>query len=218
MPRNRDWELARICLASTLVDPGSKYDEGRIERFLTRNKVPALRVTDLSHIGMSCIGVETPDSVVVCFRCSDELSDWKRNLDIKMEEGYHRGWWLTSGGVLPGVLEFLLSEGNGKAWRLTGHSLGGALSILLLVRMEGVSEVVTFGSPKTMTLLRSLEVPSGLVRRYENSKDPVPFLPPLPGLVNPGERIVFKTPCSSIPDPIYEHSMRTYAEYDHGLW
>jgi predicted lipase len=65
--------------------------------------------------------------------------------------------------------------------RLTGHSLGGALAVLLAMRLrvdgQPIGRVVTFGQPKVTTetgVFRFRDLP---LLRIVNHDDPVPLLP-----------------------------------------
>lgn len=97
-----------------------------------------------------------------------------RDLGVPVHEGFladARAVWTFARPLLRPGLET----------RLTGHSLGGALAVLLAMRLRldgvAVSRVVTFGQPKVTTeagvvLFRDLPL-----LRVVNHDDPVPLLP-----------------------------------------
>lgn len=102
----------------------------------------------------------------------------------------HRGIYEAAKGfyrqMLPFVRDHLKSRGGGAAFRFTGHSLGGSLSLLvslmLLIRGEvpasSLLPVVTFGAPSIMCggdhLLRKLGLPRSHVQAITMHRDIVP--------------------------------------------
>lgn len=102
---------------------------------------------------------------------------------------------------------------------VTGHSLGGALAILLgaimTVERTPPRAIVTFGAPrcaswKVRRLLRPIAM-----RCYRNGDDPVPDVPWLPGVyVHPRRQIEIGTPA---PDPISDHHIGAYEKAVAGM-
>ncbi|KAH1107140.1 hypothetical protein J1N35_010908 [Gossypium stocksii] len=127
---------------------------------------------------------------------SESLASWQANLlfePIKFEGLdvlVHRGIYeIAKGmyeGMLPDVRSHLKSHGKRAAFRFTGHSLGGSLSLLvnlmLLIRGEvpasSLLPVIMFGSPSIMCggdhLLRQLGLPRSHVQAITMHRDIVP--------------------------------------------
>ncbi|KAE8692054.1 transcription initiation factor TFIID subunit 13-like isoform X1 [Hibiscus syriacus] len=127
---------------------------------------------------------------------SETLASWQANLLFEpvQFEGFdilvHRGIYEAAKGMyeqmLPQVRSHLKSHGKHAAFRFTGHSLGGSLSLLinlmLLIRGEvpasSLLPVVTFGSPSIMCggdgLLRKLGLPRSHVQSVTMHRDIVP--------------------------------------------
>ena len=102
---------------------------------------------------------------------------------------------------------------------VAGHSLGGALAILLgaimTVERTPPAAVITFGAPRCGSWkLRRLLSPIA-VRSYRNGDDPVPDVPWLPGVyVHPRRQIEIGTPA---PDPISDHHIGAYEKAVAGM-
>ncbi|XP_039061857.1 phospholipase A1 PLIP2, chloroplastic-like isoform X2 [Hibiscus syriacus] len=127
---------------------------------------------------------------------SESLASWQANLLFEpvQFEGFdvlvHRGIYEVAKGMyeqmLPQVRSLLKSHGKRAAFRFTGHSLGGSLSLLinlmLLIRGEvpasSLLPVVTFGSPSIMCggdgLLHKLGLPQSHVQAITMHRDIVP--------------------------------------------
>ena len=95
---------------------------------------------------------------------------------------------------------------------IIGHSLGGALALLLAAICVFIEQppraVVTFGAPRCGSWkLRRLLSPIA-VRSYRNGDDPVPDVPWLPGVyLHPRRQIEIGTPAV---DPIADHHIGAY--------
>ena len=95
---------------------------------------------------------------------------------------------------------------------IAGHSLGGALALLLagilVAERTPPAAVVTFGAPRCGSWkLRRLLSPIA-VRSYRNGDDPVPDVPWLPGVyLHPRRQIEIGTPAV---DPIADHHIGAY--------
>jgi len=82
---------------------------------------------------------------------------------------------------------------------ITGHSLGGALAVLLALQLSKINGmklagVVTFGQPKVGDALLTQAITQQLLpfyRRYVNQRDIVPKLPPLPNYRHSGQLYYF---------------------------
>ena len=95
---------------------------------------------------------------------------------------------------------------------IVGHSLGGALALLLggilMARRTPPVAVVTFGAPRCGSWkLRRLLSPIA-VRSYRNGDDPVPDVPWLPGVyLHPRRQIQIGTPAD---EPLADHHIGAY--------
>ncbi|CAA6654378.1 unnamed protein product [Spirodela intermedia] len=127
---------------------------------------------------------------------SESLASWQANLLFEpiqfegLDVLVHRGIYEAAKGIyrqmLPYVRDHLKSRGGGAAFRFTGHSLGGSLSLLvnlmLLIRGEvpasSLLPVVTFGAPSIMCggdhLLKKLGLPRSHVQSVTMHRDIVP--------------------------------------------
>ncbi|CAO2208701.1 unnamed protein product [Urochloa humidicola] len=128
---------------------------------------------------------------------SDSLASWQANLLFEPTEFegtgvlVHRGIYEAAKGiyeqVLPEVEAHLAAHGGGRArLRLTGHSLGGSLAVLVslmlvargVVPPEALHPVVTFGAPSVFCggrrVLEALGVGEAHVRSVAMHRDIVP--------------------------------------------
>ncbi|GFQ02449.1 hypothetical protein PHJA_002388800 [Phtheirospermum japonicum] len=127
---------------------------------------------------------------------SESLASWQANLLFEpiqfegLDVLVHRGIYEAAKGIyeqmLPEIKDHLKSHGPRAAFRFTGHSLGGSLSLLvnlmLLVRGEvprsSLLPVITFGAPSIMCggdrLLHKLELPRNHVQSITMHRDIVP--------------------------------------------
>ena len=142
-----------------------------------------LTVTTTSKVRVLIQSIE--DTNVIAFRGSADEDDWMRDFDaIPVENHYlgicHQGFLTGAQSALP-----LLKQYTEKPFIITGHSLGGALAIMLgaLLMVNGIKplKIVTFGAPNTGiadNIPKILESVPG--NRYRNGDDPVPDIPPWP--------------------------------------
>ncbi|XP_043708032.1 phospholipase A1 PLIP2, chloroplastic-like [Telopea speciosissima] len=127
---------------------------------------------------------------------SESLASWQTNLLFEpiqfegLDVPVHRGIYEAAKGMyeqmLPEVHAHLKSRGDSATFRLTGHSLGGSLSLLinlmLLIRGEvpqsSLLPVITFGAPSIMCggdqLLHKLGLPQKHVKAITMHRDIVP--------------------------------------------
>lgn len=120
------------------------------------------------------------DGNVLAVRGSDSRIDWSGNIKFRRTEWpvqgggtvmAHRGFAACAEALLPMV------EGLGiKLW--TGHSLGGAIALLMAMRLGG--SVVQFGAPKACSGKDARRNINGAYIRVENGADAVPRRPNLP--------------------------------------
>ena len=143
-----------------------------------------------------------------------EIGEWLRDLDVLPI--YDRNLGICHRGFRDGAWELYrrspLSSHDFAGSVIVGHSLGGALALLLagILTVEHCPPraVVTFGAPRcgSWKLCHLLNWMS--LRLYRNGNDPVPDVPWLPG--------VYLHPRALIPigepdfDPLADHAIAAY--------
>ena len=143
-----------------------------------------------------------------------EIGEWLRDFDAWPV--WDRWLGVCHRGFRDGTLELYraspLSDHDFAGAIICGHSLGGALAILLgaFLTAWGMrpAQIVTFGAPRCGSWkLRRLLSPIA-VRSYRNGDDPVPDVPWLPGVyLHPRRQIEIGTPAL---DPIADHHIGAY--------
>lgn len=133
-----------------------------------------------------------PDWMVVSYRGTNELRDWKKNIDAffpdqhKLGGRRHNGFTRVYEQNSKSVLD-LITKINPKYIWLTGHSLGGALStataadLLLINRLPSSIFVMTIGSPRygDENFQRIYDSKLGTNHWFfVNESDPIPHLGP----------------------------------------
>lgn len=136
------------------------------------------------------------DTIVVVFRGTRQVMAWLDNFRCDLVKsggrGIHRDFVETVEAIAPqldSAIEQLHLPGR-EIW-LTGHSRGGALATVAADRLQskGYSpHVFTFGAPQVgdEQFAESYSPESHL--RFENFKDPVPFIPRGKGYQPVGKR------------------------------
>ncbi|PSN18721.1 hypothetical protein C7271_11075 [filamentous cyanobacterium CCP5] len=140
------------------------------------------------------------DDIILVFRGSQQLKDWKTNFKIRLREfttladqtavlpkGYvHRGFLEAWHSVEKMVVHYLRKwwSPDTRLW-ITGHSLGGALANMAALSLDcqgfTVSGLYTFGQPRIADwqLVRAANKRLGdRMFRYANNNDVVPLIPP----------------------------------------
>jgi len=129
--------------------------------------------------------LESRTEYVIVIRGTSSLLDWvmdiefwkkkDKALDLHLHRGYRKGAYA--------LLKLLGSLSKSKIIKITGHSLGGSvgviLGMLLIERGYTVEYVITFGSPKVV----NYDIHKSIYRymplfRVINGDDPVPLFPP----------------------------------------
>lgn len=130
-----------------------------------------------------------PNYTIIACSGTEDFADWLLNLTFIFNKDYvHRGFLSNAYRLIPLILTKINTQ---KPLILTGHSLGGATSILLAIILKqwgyNVSQVVTFACPKVGTnkfnkIYTELNI---LTINYVLGKDIIPSLPfhfkPAPG-------------------------------------
>lgn len=132
---------------------------------------------------------QSHSAVLVAFRGTEELADWLANMNIsaetvpygKVHRGFHDAYMLVAEAVKPLVLE---AANQSKSLVFTGHSLGGALAMLLAMDLPDhvdVAGLYTFGQPKTASNKASEAISARhghAYHRFVNDQDVVARIPP----------------------------------------
>jgi hypothetical protein len=111
----------------------------------------------------------------------------------------HQGFSAQADVILADLQQQQPQAGLERPLWITGHSLGGALAILLALQLSKIhgsklAGVVTFGQPKVGDALLTQAITQQLLpfyRRYVNQRDIVPKLPPLPDYRHSGQLYYF---------------------------
>ena len=131
-------------------------------------------MSDSKDVLIACRGTE-PTAI------NDVLADLKM-FPVKhhIAGRVHRGFYAEYDKVIPGIKEALKKhdkKGNKTVW-VTGHSLGGAMAVLVAAELQPSGGLHTFGQPRVgnKAFLKSLD---GIkYYRYRNNNDIVTAVPP----------------------------------------
>ncbi len=143
-----------------------------------------------------------------------EIGEWLRDLDAV--PCWDRDIGICHRGFRDGTLELYraspLSDHDFAGAIICGHSLGGALAILLgaFLTAWGMppAQIVTFGAPRCGSWRVRRVLAKTPLRLYRNGDDPVPEVPWLPGLyLHPRALIPIGAPAF---DPLADHPIAAY--------
>lgn len=134
----------------------------------------------------------------------DAVPCWDRTLGV-CHRGFRNGAWEL-------YRRSPLADHDFAGAVITGHSMGGALAILLaaILISEGAPPraVVTFGAPRCGSWKLRRVLAKTPLRLYRNGDDPVPEVPWLPGLyLHPRALIAIGEPAF---DPLADHPIAVY--------
>ena len=188
MEPERDMEVWNAALLCAEISE-AVYDDDGLSARLAELGFPS--ATPVSHESLNAVVCSNDDMVVVSFRGTDDLQDWIVNANLAaskvsdgtVHEGFRKGTTALYDRVLAAVRDH---RGDNKPVYVTGHSLGGAMSVLFcyeaLVRKDlKIHSLITFGQP--LVLGRSVagklnELLGTSYRRFVNGKDIVTRLAP----------------------------------------
>jgi len=160
--------------------------------------------------------VEQNTKIIAIPGTKREIGEWLRDIDawpiFDVELGIcHQGF---CDGAFDLLYHMPLTYSEFSNVVITGHSLGGALAILLAALLSNLccppAAVVTFGAPRCASwrvrrLLRHIPL-----KLYCNGDDPVPEVPWLPGIyVHPRKLIHIGEPSLNI---IEDHFITSYIQ------
>jgi triacylglycerol lipase len=170
----------------------------------------------------------------IAVRGSSNLKNWVLNFrylqrsfdknfsDRKITIDLHTGFYLAADEVYQAILPYL--KKNYKT-RLTGHSLGGAIAVILMMLLQEdgyqLEKCITFGQPKVTDKKGAQTCKNLPLLRVINDDDIIPLLPPgtlltrlQGGYHHFGERIAF--------DPEKDHlnleDRQHLDNYTYGFW
>ena len=130
-------------------------------------------MSDSKDVLIACRGTEPT-------QLNDVLADLK-TFPVKHHLGgrVHRGFYAEYDKVIPGIKEALAKhdkKGVKDVW-VCGHSLGGAMALLVSVELKPSGGCHTFGQPRVgnAEFLKVIDFP---YYRYRNNNDIVPGVPP----------------------------------------
>lgn len=142
------------------------------------------RVEFYTFNSMQAFLVETEKHVVVSFRGTEfnKLSDLKTILSFDrasfQNTSAHKGFVQSLTPVADRIRYDVLSAHKNKKVCYTGHSMGGALALLMTLH-HAPDKVVTFGAPKIFSKKETLqELQAVDIRMFANKLDVVSHIPP----------------------------------------
>lgn len=168
------YELAKMCLGAY-----EKYPWGQVDELTEFTEGPTV-----------CYFVKKDETLYFVVRGTDDIRDWLYNIRTGslLTKGIHEGWYLLHKKIWPKISTFFNDHwcpDSCHKVEIGGHSLGGALAILILREMEHVNHkkvhtAAVFGTPSPFSLLRGPEedkLPwTHNLTRYVNGNDIVPSM------------------------------------------
>lgn len=144
--------------------------------------------------------------VLICRGTEGKLADIQTDVQYRLQQwpadsqnNAHLGFSNQAELILADLKEQQPNAGLERPVWITGHSLGGALAVLLALQLSKISGfrlagLVTFGQPKVGDAQLTQAITQQLLpfyRRYVNQRDIVPKLPPLPEYRHSGQLYYF---------------------------
>jgi len=119
--------------------------------------------------------IEKNDELYMAIRGSANKKNWMRNFNFFPKKGVHRGFKKASDVILKDIKLLKLED---KLINVTGHSLAGAISMLVGLELKANS-IYTFGQPRVFTRKKKINLDGILYKRYINNLDVVTQVPPV---------------------------------------
>ena len=119
------------------------------------------------------IVIEKDNELYIAVRGSVNKKNWMRNFNFFPKKGIHRGFKKASDIILKDIKKLKLKN---KLINVTGHSLGGGISVLLGLELK-TNSTFTFGQPRVFTKKKKID--TSTIKRYVNNLDIVTQLPPI---------------------------------------
>lgn len=157
-----------------------------------------------------CFTLNGTNYVAVKGTTATSTSDWKIILNFLKHQYLdvvgHRGFTKTTNKLAPMIMQFLNDRLENKTV-LVGHSMGGAIAILLSLSLDN-TKVITFGCPKFVNKISPFE--KGDILNFKLDTDVVTKLPPFIYKA-PGRRKIFKRKFNW-RWPLETHKLYVYGE------
>jgi len=121
------------------------------------------------------VGIFNDDGIhYIVFQGSNDFEDWMANFHFTQNKiGFHAGFTKAADKIE----EILKIEVNPDIdYVFTGHSMGGALALILGMRLRA-KEIVTFGQPRVLSNI-DISYDVSNIHRYITPEDVIPNTPP----------------------------------------
>ena len=160
-------------------------DLAPLKKFLNKPLPP----TYINVDGAQAYVMSDKDDVLIACRGTEPtaLNDVKADLNLFRTEHpaggkVHQGFYGEYEKVIADIKTALVKhnkKGNKKVW-ICGHSLGGAMAVLVAVDLKPTGGLYTFGQPRVgnAQFLKNIDFE---YKRYVNNNDVVPSVPPTVG-------------------------------------
>lgn len=162
--------------------PGIK-DLAPLKKFLNKPLPPTFIDVD----GAQAYVMSDKDDVLIACRGTEPTQINDILADLKMfpvkhhiAGRVHRGFYAEYEKVIPGIKEALAKhnkKGDKTMW-VTGHSLGGAMAVLVAAELQPNGGLHTFGQPRVGTKAFLPALDGIKYYRYRNNNDAVTAVPP----------------------------------------
>lgn len=174
----------------------------------------AVRVCVYNYERMQAFLAEFDDYAVVSFRGIEEPEEFKTILRFwKKEYNGHRvhaGFVDSINNISKSLIKDLEELDRNKTLIYTGHSMGGALALLLTMHFKP-TRICTFGSPKVGGGEEYLEQFKDIeVLRIVGKYDFVSYLPPSLPFISPYEHVGRTIKVGNEKHPYKAHRLSTY--------
>jgi len=199
-------------------------DQARAWQFESTEVFEVARGWDVDTQGYLAYG---PERVLIAFRGTESGRDWRTNLQAVTDPGpwcdtrVHEGFQDAFAAVALQVGEIIgrIVRDRQAIW-ITGHSLGGALAVLLAATLleagRPVAGLYTFAAPRVGDGAFEAKLNKQMVDaahwRVVNAGDLVPHLPPEPIFSHAGNRVLL------LKDGGVSHSEEDWRSMTTGMW